>query len=79
MGTILIMVQAVSNCDSLHASPKHGLIVGGCSAGGNLTASAVLRARDDPFFSDSPITGQLLQFPAIVHPDATIPEKCVSS
>ncbi|KAK7677327.1 hypothetical protein QCA50_019657 [Cerrena zonata] len=66
---------AVTNCASLNASPSLGLIVGGCSAGGNLAASVALRARDDPFFSTQPITGQLIQVPQTIHPDASIPEK----
>ncbi|KAK7677324.1 hypothetical protein QCA50_019654 [Cerrena zonata] len=66
---------AVTNCASLNASPSLGLIVGGNSAGGNLAASVALRARDDPFFSEQPVTGQLLQVPQTVQPNASIPEK----
>lgn len=76
---VLISSQAVNNCASLNASPSLGLIVGGCSAGGNLATSVALRARDDPFFSTQPITGQLIQVPQTIHPDASIPEKCVYS
>lgn len=37
----------------------------------------VLRARDDPFFAETPITGQLLEIPLVVHPYARLPEKYV--
>ncbi|EMD36119.1 hypothetical protein CERSUDRAFT_53128 [Gelatoporia subvermispora B] len=54
----------------LSANLSKGFIVGGLSAGGNLTAVVAHRARDDPFFADKPITGQLMMVPGIVHPDA---------
>ena len=57
-------------------SLKRGFIVGGDSAGGSLAAAVVLQARDDPFFSESPITGQYLREPTVVHPLAH-PEKYV--
>jgi acetyl esterase/lipase len=41
----------------------------GSSAGGHLAAVVARRARDDPSFSEHPITGQLLQIPSICHPD----------
>ena len=50
-------------------------MVGGASAGGNLTASVALRARDDPFFASRPVTGQILQIPWLLHAKATVPEK----
>ncbi|PIL34600.1 hypothetical protein GSI_03379 [Ganoderma sinense ZZ0214-1] len=49
-------------------SLKKGFLVGGDSAGASLAAAVVLHARDDPFFSESPITGQYLREPAVVHP-----------
>ena len=52
-----------------------GLLVGGGSAGGNLAASVALRARDDSFFSNTPLTGQFLQVPGLLHPKATVPEE----
>lgn len=61
----------------MNASPSLGFIIGGCSAGANYTASVVLRARDDPFFSAHPITGQLLEIPPVVHPHAKLPDKYV--
>ncbi|TFY78747.1 hypothetical protein EWM64_g5269 [Hericium alpestre] len=65
---------AVSNADSLHASLDKGLLVGGQSAGAQMAAALALRARDDPFFKDHPLTGQILQIPTVVHPGA-IPAK----
>ncbi|KAL4244525.1 AB hydrolase superfamily protein [Abortiporus biennis] len=62
----------ISNASELNASPKKGLILGGSSAGGNMTAAIALRARDDPFFNKAEgkcITGQFLQFPSTIHPD----------
>ena len=41
----------------------------GSSAGGHLAAVTALRARDDPFFHDRPLTGQILQIPVTCHPD----------
>ncbi|KAI0078039.1 hypothetical protein K474DRAFT_1674366 [Panus rudis PR-1116 ss-1] len=65
---------AVENATSFSASPKRGLVLAGCSAGANLSAALALRARDDPFFDDSRVTGQLLQIPAALHP-AAIPQQ----
>ncbi|KAM5545521.1 hypothetical protein V8D89_000559 [Ganoderma adspersum] len=64
----------VGNASGLRVSLKKGFIVGGDSAGGSLAAAVVLHARDDPFFSESPITGQYLREPTVVHPLAH-PEK----
>ncbi|KAI0783545.1 alpha/beta hydrolase fold-domain-containing protein [Abortiporus biennis] len=51
---------------------EDGIILGGCSAGGNLAASAALQARDDPFFKKYQVKlrGQLHQMPMTIHPDA---------
>ncbi|KAL0568279.1 hypothetical protein V5O48_013708 [Marasmius crinis-equi] len=64
--------------DVFSASLRKGFIVGGASAGGNLAAVIVHRARDDPFFKDTPITGQLLQIPCLIHPKAQ-PDKYKSA
>jgi len=48
--------------------------VAGASAGGNLATVLAHRVRDDPFFEGRRVTGQLLQIPCVVHPDA-YPEK----
>ena len=66
--------QVVNNASELRVSPKSGFIVGGDSAGGNLSAAVALKARDDPFFSATPLTGQYLREPAVVHPRA-VPDK----
>ena len=62
------------NAASLNVSLEKGFFVGGDSAGANLTAAIALKARDDPFFAQKPITGQYLREPAVVHPLAW-PEK----
>ncbi|KAI0920681.1 hypothetical protein AcW1_002350 [Taiwanofungus camphoratus] len=61
---------AVNNAPSLSVSLSHGFLIGGLSAGGNMTAVIAHRARDDPFFKDRHITGQLLGVPLLVHHDA---------
>ncbi|KAJ7117020.1 Alpha/Beta hydrolase protein [Mycena epipterygia] len=45
-------------------------LVGGVSAGGNLSAALVHRARDELFFTGRRITGQILKIPALLHPAA---------
>jgi acetyl esterase/lipase len=61
---------AVANVDALSVSLKKGFILGGCSAGGTLSAGLSIRVRDDPFFSDTPVTGQYLAAPLLAHVDA---------
>ncbi|KAF9265304.1 alpha/beta-hydrolase [Marasmius fiardii PR-910] len=63
-----------SHPDTFSASLKKGFLVGGQSAGGNLAAVQSWIARDDPFFKDTPLTGQLLQIPAVIHHQA-VPDK----
>ncbi|KAJ6566623.1 Alpha/Beta hydrolase protein [Mycena capillaripes] len=60
----------VVHAAEIRASLEHGFLVGGASAGANLAAAAVPRARDDPSLSDHKITGHILQIPALVHPSA---------
>ncbi|KZT37851.1 hypothetical protein SISSUDRAFT_817387 [Sistotremastrum suecicum HHB10207 ss-3] len=64
---------AASNILELKADPHKGFLVGGISAGGNFAAVISLLARDDPFFKTHPLTGQILQVPAVcmssVYPD----------
>ena len=57
-------------------SLKDGFIIGGDSAGASLATAVALQARDDPFFAESPITGQYLREPSVVHPLAQ-PDKYV--
>ena len=61
--------QVVENTQSLKVDLSKGFIVGGHSAGGNLSAVLALQARDDPFFAGRQITGQLLREPVTIHPD----------
>ncbi|KAF9261897.1 hypothetical protein L218DRAFT_945665 [Marasmius fiardii PR-910] len=67
-----------TNPDTFSASLKKGFIIGGASAGGNLAAVLSWMARDDPFYNDKPVTGQLLIIPVIIH-DKGYPEKYKSS
>ncbi|KAJ7501199.1 Alpha/Beta hydrolase protein [Mycena galericulata] len=69
---------AVESRSLLSADLKKGFIVAGASAGGHLAAVIAHRTRDDAFFKDRQLTGQLLQIPAVVHPDA-VPEKYKAS
>lgn len=63
---------AAANASSLAANPKLGFIVGGASAGGNLTAVMTHLARDEGL--SPPLTGQYLCCPALLH-DGNVPEK----
>ncbi|KAJ7162684.1 Alpha/Beta hydrolase protein [Mycena crocata] len=64
----------VNNAMTIRGAVEKGFLVGGASAGGNLVAAITHRARDDPFFAHSKLTGHILQIPALVHPSA-VPEK----
>ncbi|EMD36026.1 hypothetical protein CERSUDRAFT_96250 [Gelatoporia subvermispora B] len=61
---------AAENAPMLSASLDRGFIVAGASAGANIVTVLAHRARDDPFFEGRRITGQHLQIPSTVHPDA---------
>jgi acetyl esterase/lipase len=63
---------AVAKSSELGASPSRGLIVGGASAGGNISAVLALLSRDEKL--DPPITGQYLCVPALL-PDTNVPER----
>ncbi|KAJ8077178.1 hypothetical protein PM082_001606 [Marasmius tenuissimus] len=67
-----------SRPEAFNASLEKGFILGGASAGGNLAAVLSFITRNDDFYKDKPITGQLLHVPNIVHPQA-YPEKYKSS
>ncbi|TVY75967.1 AB hydrolase superfamily protein B1A11.02 [Lachnellula suecica] len=61
-----------ANAASLNANPELGFLITGTSAGANLTAASVLRARDEKL---SPaLTGQLLLVPPTFSPE-TVPER----
>lgn len=66
--------EAAANAASFNADPKKGFVIAGQSAGGNLALIATHWARDDPFFVNMPLTGQLVQYPPTCHPEA-IPEE----
>ncbi|EIM80571.1 uncharacterized protein STEHIDRAFT_67589 [Stereum hirsutum FP-91666 SS1] len=61
---------ALTNAPELHASPAKGFIISGQSAGGEIAAVLSHWARDDPFFQGEGkrLTGQLLQYPLVLHP-----------
>ncbi|KAK7460934.1 hypothetical protein VKT23_008862 [Stygiomarasmius scandens] len=65
-----VLKYVASNPNQFSASPGKGFIIGGSSAGGNLSAALALRARDDPFFKGKALTGQALMVPLVIHPDA---------
>ncbi|KAL0568954.1 hypothetical protein V5O48_013022 [Marasmius crinis-equi] len=68
-----------SHPETFSASLHKGFLVGGTSAGANLAAVLSHLARDDPFFDDKPLTGQLLHIPSVIHYQAPVPEKYKSS
>lgn len=72
----LKLKQAVENASLFSASLEKGFIVGGISAGAHLATLVAHWARDDAFFEGRKLTGQVLQLPGVVHPDA-FPEKSV--
>ncbi|KUI61670.1 hypothetical protein VP1G_08825 [Cytospora mali] len=66
---------AAENAASLGANPRHGFIIGGGSAGGNIAAILAHLARDNKL--DPPLTGQYLCVPAITcfMPPEDMPEQ----
>ncbi|KAI9661182.1 MAG: hypothetical protein M1821_009509 [Bathelium mastoideum] len=67
-----VVKWAASHASELNANLKQGFIVGGISAGGNLSATVGHIARDEKL--SPPITGLYLSIPALAGPGA-IPEK----
>jgi len=65
---------AAENASLLSVSLAKGFIVCGSSAGANFATVLAHRAQDDTFFEGRRVTGQLLQIPVLLHPDA-YPEK----
>lgn len=70
----LISFQAADSSSLFSASLSRGFLIGGQSSGANLAAVIAHRARDDAFFAERRLTGQVLQVPIVLHPDA-YPEK----
>ncbi|KAJ7859869.1 Alpha/Beta hydrolase protein [Mycena leptocephala] len=64
----------VENAKRISGDPAKGFLVGGASAEGNLATVLAHRARDDPFFQNHKITGQILQFPGVLHRAAYPPQ-----
>ncbi|KAH9855200.1 Alpha/Beta hydrolase protein [Lenzites betulinus] len=62
------------NAALIHVDLRKGFIVSGKSSGGNFSAVVAHRAKDDPFFADTPLTGHILQMATVCHPDA-VPEE----
>ncbi|KAJ7366794.1 Alpha/Beta hydrolase protein [Mycena albidolilacea] len=71
-------MAAAENAGLFRVDVKKGFIIAGLSAGGHLAAAIAHRAREDPFFEERPITGQILQVPALLNVNA-VPEKYKSS
>lgn len=63
---------AAASAKSFGATPSVGFVVGGTSAGGNITAVIAHLARDEKL--SPPLTGQYLSIPALV-PSNRVPEK----
>ncbi|KAJ7476453.1 Alpha/Beta hydrolase protein [Mycena latifolia] len=66
---------AAEHATEISGSMTKGFLLGGVSAGAHYSAILAHRARDDPFFSGRPLTGQILQIPALLHPAAACPEE----
>lgn len=69
-----IYSQAASSPELFRADLNKGFIVGGLSAGAHLATVLAHRARDDAFFRDKRLTGQVIQIPPLLNPYA-MPEK----
>ncbi|KIY01939.1 uncharacterized protein Z520_02077 [Fonsecaea multimorphosa CBS 102226] len=63
---------AAANAKSWGADPSIGFVIGGTSAGGNITAVLAHVARDEKL--SPPLTGQYLAIPAVL-PASKVPEK----
>lgn len=64
--------QVAANAASINADPKKGFIIGGTSAGGNMTATVAHLFKDEKI--EPALTGCLLVIPATCAGDA-MPEK----
>ena len=63
---------ASPDSELIPGDPLQGFVVGGASAGGNLSAVVSQMARDDNLYP--PLTGQYLCVPALIGPDV-VPDK----
>jgi len=66
-----ILQWAAKNAATLGATPEHGFIVGGVSAGGNISAVIAQKAKDEGLTPK--LTGQYLSIPALFGP-GTVPK-----
>lgn len=64
---------AAKNAASFDADPSKGFIVGGTSAGGNISAVLSILARDEKL--SPPLTGQYLSIPAVTPGKRWVPQK----
>jgi acetyl esterase/lipase len=64
---------AASNAQSWGADASTGFVVGGTSAGGNISAVLALMARDEEL--SPPLTGQYLAIPAVAPNKEKVPDK----
>lgn len=64
---------AASHAKEFGADPSKGFVVGGTSAGGNISAVLSILARDEKL--SPPLTGQYLSIPAVVPSKKYVPEK----
>ncbi|OSC96474.1 alpha/beta-hydrolase [Trametes coccinea BRFM310] len=69
--TWAILKWSVQNARRIKADASKALIIGGQSAGATYAAALVQRTVRDHTFVQHRITGQLLQIPPLLHPDAT--------
>ena len=69
---VIKWIASTAPSDILPADPRQGFIVGGSSAGGNLSAIMCQIARDEGL--DPPLTGQNLSVPALLSFNV-VPEK----
>lgn len=67
------LVWAGKNAESLGADPSVGFLLGGVSAGGNLTAVIAQKAQDENF--SPPLTGLWLCVPLVFPNESLVPEK----
>lgn len=67
-----VVQWAAANASSIHADPTKGFIVGGSSAGGNISAILAHLSRDNNL--NPPITGQWLSVPYVI-PSIRVPPK----
>jgi acetyl esterase/lipase len=66
------LIWATKNFSQFGADPKDGFIIGGMSAGGNVTAVMQLMARDEGL--TPPLTGSIISVPFVVHTEA-VPDR----